>query len=194
MPARPVCDDRLHVGAEGVRLEATDAEPLEGGEERRQRRVQSPRCRRRSHPARPCRSRSRTRRRGARRRAVRDTPPRPHEVLLAGEEDDADGPPRHEPRVAQQAQRFHDRDASRAVVGRALAHVPRIDVRAEQHDLVRKLSPAQLADDVGARRIRQRARAERELDLDRSATRQPASRSASSVETAAAGIFRTPSS
>ena len=98
------------------------------------------------------------------------------------------------PARAQQAQRLHDRDAAGAVVGRALAHVPGVDVRAEQHDLVRQLATAQLADDVGARRVRQRARPERELDLDRSARASRASRSASSVETAAAGILRTPSS
>ena len=101
-------DDRLDVGAEGVRLEAADAESREGREQRRHRldarlAADADRIRRR-HPvvrlergdvvlvAVPLPVRARTR----------------EPVLLAGEEHGANGSPRRQAARAQQAQRFHD--------------------------------------------------------------------------------------
>ena len=93
-------------------------------------------------------------------------------VLLAGEQHHPDGSARDEARGAQQPHRLHHRDAAGAVVGCARPDVPRVDVGAEQDDLLRQLAAAQLADDVCARRVRQRPRPERQRDLDRPAARQ----------------------
>ena len=74
-------------------------------------------------------------------------------VFLVREEDDANGPP------GLQTELLHHpglpgRDAAAAVVARARADVPRIEVPSDQHDLLRQLSAAQLADDVGRLAVR----------------------------------------
>ena len=76
------------------------------------------------------------------------------------------------------------------VVGRAGADVPRVDVAAEQHDLLRPLAAANLADDVGRLDVGFEVRLP---SSSRTRTRRPraisrAIRSASSTAMAAAGI------
>ena len=61
-------------------------------------------------------------------------------------------------RVSEQIQRFPCDDESAAVIHRALPHVPRIDMTAEDHDLVRFLGAATSANRVAARNIGERLR------------------------------------
>ena len=77
-----------------------------------------------------------------------------------------------------------------AVVHRALADVPRVDVSAEHHDFVGLLAPAQLGDDVARRRVGQHLRAHLSVTMifsPRFCMR--CSIFASSTLSAAAGIF-----
>ena len=98
------------------------------------------------------------------------------------------------PELLHQPRRFPRDDAADAVVGRAGADVPRIEVAAEQHDLVRPLA----ARESRRRRwpIRRRLRSA-PPSCSRTRTRWPraisrAMRLASSDDTAAAGIGGTP--
>ncbi len=62
--------------------------------------------------------------------------------------------------------REHDGDA-RAVVERAGAEVPRVEVRAEEHQLTREIGARHLAHDVRAVALGQRATPEREPEAQR---------------------------
>ena len=74
-------------------------------------------------------------------------------VLLVGPQHEADGPPRPQPQLLHDPQRFPRHDASAAVVARAGADVPRIEVSADDHDFVGPLAAAKLADDVRGQRF-----------------------------------------
>ena len=69
-------------------------------------------------------------------------------VLFVGQQHDAHRPARPDAELLHQPQRLPRDDAADAVVGGAGADVPRVEMAAEQHDLVRLLAPADLADDV----------------------------------------------
>ena len=69
-------------------------------------------------------------------------------VLLVGPQHDADRPPRPEIQLLHDPQRFPGHDAPSAIVGRTRADVPRIEVAADDDDLVRPLAAADLADHV----------------------------------------------
>ena len=70
-------------------------------------------------------------------------------VLLVREQHHAHGPPRADIQLLHQPRGFPRHDAPHAIVRRAGADVPRIEVAADEHDLVRQLAPANLADHVG---------------------------------------------
>ena len=70
-------------------------------------------------------------------------------VLLVRPQHDAHRAPRTKPQLHHQPHGFPRDDASHAIVRRARADVPRIEMPAEQHDLVRLLASDDLADDVG---------------------------------------------
>ena len=69
-------------------------------------------------------------------------------VLLVGEEHDAHRAARPQVELLHQPHRLPRHDAAAAVVGRARADVPRVEVAADDDDLVRQLAAAHLADDV----------------------------------------------
>ena len=95
-------------------------------------------------------------------------------LLLAREQDEADGPPRSHADGLQGAGGFQDGHAPGPVVGRAGAEVPAIQVGAEDHDLVGPLDADQLGhrvidlDRPGTERVGQV-----DLDLDRPVLPQP---------------------
>ena len=95
-------------------------------------------------------------------------------VLLVGEEDDADGAPRLLRHEADLPRGLDDDAAARRVVDRAGAEVPRVEVRAEQDDLLRPLAAGDLADDVGRLGVRQRPAPEREAHAHGTAPRRGA--------------------
>ena len=80
-------------------------------------------------------------------------------VLLVGPEHDAHRPPRPEPEALHQAHGLPRGDRAAAVVHRALPHVPRVDVPAEHHHLVRLLASHDLGHHVPRRGVGQHARA-----------------------------------
>ena len=70
-------------------------------------------------------------------------------VLLVGPQHDADRPARPQIQLLHDAQRFPRHDAAAAIVGRAGADVPRVEVAADDDDFVGFFASANLADDVG---------------------------------------------
>ena len=70
-------------------------------------------------------------------------------VLLVGPQHDAHRPPRTQVQLLHDPQRLPRHHAAAAIVGRAGADVPRVEVAADDDDFVRLLASADLADDVG---------------------------------------------
>src|SRR5690349_19191754 len=70
-------------------------------------------------------------------------------VLFVGPEDETNGPPRLDAELLHQPERLPRDHASHAVVRRARADVPRVDVTTEHDNLVRLLAAADLGDDIG---------------------------------------------
>ena len=70
-------------------------------------------------------------------------------VLLVRPEDHANGPARAEVQLLPDPQRFPRHHASAAIIGRAGADIPRIEVAADDDHFVGPLAAADLADDVG---------------------------------------------
>jgi hypothetical protein len=83
-------------------------------------------------------------------------------LLFAAPERDADGAARLESGGVEDAQHFHHRRRAGGVVGGAGRAVPRIEVRANQHDVVLEVRARQFANHVEAVRLGFVA----ELDLD----------------------------
>ena len=115
-------------------------------------------------------------------------------VLLVRPQHDAKRAARPQVQLLHEAERFPRHDAPPAVVGRAGADVPGIEVPADDDHFVRSFAAADFADDVERVGVGQ----EPGLHLQAEATRVPQScircrRSASSVVMAAAGICGTPS-
>ena len=75
-------------------------------------------------------------------------------VLLVREEDDAHGAPRAQAQRLQEAHRLPRDDTAAGVVHRPGAHVPRVDVAADDHDLLGQLAALPLGDHVRGRRVR----------------------------------------
>ena len=73
----------------------------------------------------------------------------PQPVLLVGEQHDAHRSSRAQVQCLHQPQRFPRDDAAAAIVDGAGAHVPGVEVTADQDDFVRTLAPDNLADHVG---------------------------------------------
>jgi hypothetical protein len=73
-------------------------------------------------------------------------------LLLAAPQRDADGAPRFCAERAEDTHRFHDGDDAVRVVGGAARGVPRVEVGAEEDDLIpqRRIPPRNLGDDVVA--------------------------------------------
>ena len=95
-------------------------------------------------------------------------------LLLAGEQDEADRPlAACVPQRGQDAGRLQHDAAAGAVVGRALAEVPRVEVGADDDELVRLLAAADLADGV-VDRDRAGDELVADLHLDRGAAPAPA--------------------
>ena len=75
--------------------------------------------------------------------------PAPSAVLFVGPQDDPDGSAGPHAELLHQPDRFPGRHAPAAVVARAGADVPGIDVSANDHDLVGPFSSAPITDHVG---------------------------------------------
>ena len=69
-------------------------------------------------------------------------------VLLVHEQHGADGALRLQVHVVHQAHRLHHHGHARAVVDRAGAEVPGVEVRADEDDLIGLLAAAELRHDV----------------------------------------------
>jgi hypothetical protein len=99
--------------------------------------------------------------------------PSPLSVLLVGEQHDPDRPAGRSRESRDRARRFADDPDARGVVDRPRSQVPRIEMRAEQDDLVGPLRPADLPDDVRAGHVRLGAASEGETHRDRPRAGQP---------------------
>ncbi len=96
--------------------------------------------------------------------AIAVVEPATQAVLLVGEQHDADRPPRPEVQLLQQTRHFPRRHRAAAVVGRAGADVPRVEVAADDDDLFGLLAPADFGDHVGRIRVGQHLGAHRQLE------------------------------
>src|SRR5207237_1433308 len=84
-------------------------------------------------------------------------------VLLVRKEHDADCATRTKAELFKQTHGLPRCDDASAVVLRALAHVPRINVAADDYDLVGLLSTFEFGDDVGRLGVRKEVRAHLEV-------------------------------
>ncbi len=90
----------------------------------------------------------------------------PQAVLLVHEHHGPDGSLRLEPDALEEIQRLDRLHAAPAVVVSAMPLVPRIEVSAHNHDLVRLLRADEFTQDVPRRRIRERAGRETHPEAD----------------------------
>ena len=74
-------------------------------------------------------------------------------VLFVGEQHHAHGAPRPQVQLLHDPQRFPRHHAAAAIVGRAGADVPRVEMAADDDDFVRLLAAADFADDVRRFRV-----------------------------------------
>ena len=89
--------------------------------------------------------------------------------FFGGEEHRADRAARDQAQAPQRRQRLHDDRAAGAVVLRPFADVPRIDVRADDDDLVGQLAAAQLGEHIEGWRVGARAVFQNQVHRDRAA-------------------------
>ena len=100
-------------------------------------------------------------------------------LLLAAPQRDADRPPRLDADGRQDARRLHHHGAADGVVGCTGAGVPRVEMAAEHHDLVRLVGAGNLRDGVvGGAPLRMQAVDDVELQLDAAGRRARRARGA----------------
>src|ERR1019366_6048970 len=114
----------------------------------------------------------------------------PPAVLLVDPESDADGAPRFETEFLHEGHGLEAGDDGSAIVLRALADVPGIEVAAQDDHFLGMLPAGDLADDVAAIGVGGHLRAHLQVDRDGHAVVDKTGHiMASSGERAAAGIF-----